>query len=30
MADKTSALGTVLILDTLRKFTDLIEKRTAS
>lgn len=30
MADNASALGTVLILDTQKKFTDLIDKRTAS
>ena len=30
MADNASARGTVLILDTLKKFTDLMDKRTAS
>ena len=30
MADNPSALGTFLILDTLKKFTDLIDQRTAS
>ena len=30
MADNASALGAVLILDTLKKFTDLIDQRTAS
>ena len=30
MADNASALGTILILDTQKKFTDLIDKRTAS
>ena len=30
MADNANALGAVLILDTLKKFTDLMDKRTAS
>ena len=30
MADNASTFGTVLILDTLKKFTDLIDQRTAS